>query len=268
MNNKIGIGITTCNRPYFLQKLVSSLSPCNDVAELVVINDGGEFRSTPQSVTKWIDNETNIGVGKSKNKALRYLLQKECDYIFLIEDDMVVTDKQVFSKYIEASKLSGIQHLNFAFHGSDNYRPDGSPAIKLSIQYSKDCAVSLFPNVYGAFSFYTKKCLEEVGLMDEQYINAMEHVDHTFLIHKAGMHPHFRWFADLHNSNLYLSEQDANHSASTIRRDENWMSNFRAGVERFRQKSGIDVCSGTEIVASKEEVLQLVKAIKKNYAQR
>ena len=49
----------------------------------------------------------------SKNIAMQKLLDKGCDYIFIIEDDMIILDDSVFNKYIQASKVSGIQHFNY-----------------------------------------------------------------------------------------------------------------------------------------------------------
>jgi GT2 family glycosyltransferase len=113
MGEKIGVGIITCNRPHYLKSLLDSIKPCADqINELVIVNDG-----KPVNVElfkgEWILNEKNLGVGKSKNKAMTHLLNKGCEYIFIIEDDMVVLNKNVFQKYIEAYKVSGIHHFNY-----------------------------------------------------------------------------------------------------------------------------------------------------------
>jgi GT2 family glycosyltransferase len=269
MSNKIGIGIITCNRPEYLRRLLVSLVQCESIInELVVVNDGKPINDFDLSQGEWIENEVNLGVGKSKNIALKHLLEKECDYIFLLEDDIIIKDKDVFNKYIEASKLSGIQHFNFAFHGNDNYLPNGAPAERLRVEYSKDVAVCFYPNVYGAFSFYTKECLEDVGLMDEEYYNAMEHVDHTFFISQAGMTSPFRWFADIADSNKYIEELDKNHSGSEIRRDGKWIANFQKAVARFAEKSKINVTGPTDVFWTKDQTIDIVKQIKKKYGKK
>jgi GT2 family glycosyltransferase len=264
MSTKIGIGIITCDRPDYLKKLVKSLEGIT-VSELYIINDG--VKQIDGGGLKTHNNTPpKQGVGKAKNQALRYL--KDNDYIFLLEDDIVVKDKKVFEKYVEASKLSGIQHFNFAFHGTDNYKPDGTPAVRLKLDYSPSVSICLYPNVYGAFSMYTKKCIEEVGLMDEFYFNAMEHVDHTASIIKAGMHPPFRWFADIADSNKYIEEIDRAHSGSEIRRDQKWIENFHKAADHFVQKFGFDVRNPQATVASKEETINTIKLIKKQYGQQ
>jgi len=261
MSTKIGIGIITCDRPDYLKKLIKSLEDIT-VSDLYIINDG-EKQIDGGRLKTHNNTPPKQGVGKAKNQALRSL--KDCDYIFLLEDDIVIKDKTVFDKYIKASKLSGIQHFNFAFHGVDNYKADLTPAVRLKLDYSPSVSISLYPNVYGAFSMYTKKCIEKVGLMDEFFYNAMEHVDHTASIIKAGMHPPFRWFADITDSNKYIEEIDIAHSGSEIRRDQKWIENFHKAADHFAQKHGFDVRSPHATIASKEETINTIKHIKKLY---
>jgi GT2 family glycosyltransferase len=124
---KIGVGIITCNRPDYLIGLLNSLVQCEDIIdELVIINDGNpvkDFKS-PLKNYNWLDNPENIGVGKSKNKAMQHLLDKECDFIFIIEDDMIILDPTIFTKYIEAYKLSGIHHFNYGPGSPFNRKQD------------------------------------------------------------------------------------------------------------------------------------------------
>lgn len=266
--NKIGIGIITCNRIEYLQRLAESLTPI-EADELIIVNDGDDLSGHIESNKVFVYNNkpSKQGVGKSKNVALRALYNTGCEYIFLLEDDIVIKDKSVFEKYIEASIVSGIQHFNFAFHGNDNYNDDGSAAVKLKVEYSKDVAVCLYPNVYGAFSFYTKKCIEAAGFMDEYYYNAMEHVDHTNEIIKKGMHPPFRWFADIAGSENYITELDRDHSGSEIRKDETWVQNFHKAANYFAKKQGFDVRYPAQ-VSSRDEVITTLNTIKRTYGQK
>jgi len=269
--NKIGIGIITCDRPKYLTELLNTLNTqASNINEVIIVDDGETSSVENINKTNWNVYKTTgkIGVGKSKNIAFDYLLKKDCEYLFLLEDDIIIKDTNIFQKYIEASNLSGIQHFNFAFHGNDNYLPNGAPAIRLKVEYSKDIAVCFYPNVYGAFSFYTKKCLETVGLMDPIYYNAMEHVDHTFFIAQAGMTSPFRWFADIADSNKYIEELDKNHSGSEIRRDEKWASNFQKAVAIFANKSKINVTGPTDVFWTKEQTIDIVKQIRKKYRKK
>ena len=39
----------------------------------------------------------------------------DCEHIFIMEDDILIKDENVFKEYIRHSLISGIKHLNFAF---------------------------------------------------------------------------------------------------------------------------------------------------------
>ena len=82
---KIGVGIVTCNRLDYLRGLLKSL-PTEKIDELVVVNDGlpvNEYVENEFNYGYWIDNPVNLGVGKSKNKAMKHLVSLQCEYIFI-----------------------------------------------------------------------------------------------------------------------------------------------------------------------------------------
>jgi glycosyltransferase involved in cell wall biosynthesis len=189
------------------------------------VNDGDKIEC-PGYNYYFHNNEVNLGVGKSKNIALKHLLNKGCDHIFLIEDDIFILDPSVFERYIEASKITGIQHFNFSLHGVMNKKweqrafPDVIPNPRVIIDY-KSVKIPLYPHCVGAFSYYSRECLETVGLIDEKFYNACEHVDHTYKIIKAGMHPPFWFFADIENSGDYLGDEPWDITKSTISSNPN-----------------------------------------------
>jgi GT2 family glycosyltransferase len=277
MSTKIGVGIITCNRPDYLKSLLESLVPCREIInELVVVNDG-EPIEVLLFKGEYILNKTNLGVGKSKNKALSYLLDKNCDYIFLIEDDTLILDKNVFNKYIEASRLSGIQHFNygpgtpfnrsqsthFDLHNRHQLNEDSDPNPRIVIDYGP-IKIALYTHIAGMFSFFTKKVLQEVGLIDEQFYNAWDHVDHTYRIIKAGYHPEFWWFADLENSHKLLGEAKNAITKSAIAKEtQEWFDAVYKGREIYLQKHGHYPNQPPQV--TKEEVIQTLKRLKKQY---
>lgn len=267
-DEKIGIGIVTYNRPDGLKKLLDSISYCN-FADVVIVNDGDRIDNLPGWNYHLINNETNLGVGKSKNIALRALMEKECDHFFLIEDDIFVKDEAVFQKYIDASKASGIQHFNFSQHGIMNKsyslnEPDLKPHPRLTVDY-KSSKISLYPHCVGAFSYYSKKCLDKVGLLDERYFNACEHVDHTFEIIKADMHPPFWWFADIYESWKYLGDEEWSIMQSTISSNPNHNDIISKADQVFIKKHGILAFQIKDV--SENEVGKKLKFIKSCYTK-
>jgi GT2 family glycosyltransferase len=272
---KIGVGIITCNRPDYLYNLLESFDKhaCS-VDDLVVINDGSHLDSIKNGTL--INNEVNLGVGKSKNKAMQYLLDKECDYIFIIEDDVLIKNGDIFNRYIDASIETGIQHFNYGpgtpfnriqniinydLHNRHLLDTESKPNPKTTIQYKNNIKIDLYEHVAGLFSFFTRKILEEVGLNDEAFYNAWEHVDHTYRIINHKGHPPFWWFADIHDSVSCLSiPSDSIDRSSTAKDKTQWFESIRRGREIYRSKHG--VYPNTTPVTSKEEVIQYLKDIK------
>ena len=250
MNEKIGLGIVTYNRKDYFDKIFSSV-PLYAIDEIVIVNDG-----TPYGVditVPHIQHPKNMGVGVSKNDAMRHLLAKGCDYIFLMEDDIIIKSPDVFQAYIKASKETGIQHFNYSQHGLMNkVQNTEKPALKTKIQYNT-VSIELYPHCVGAFSFYTKKCLETVGLMDEQFYNATEHVEHTYNIIKNNMHPPFWWFADIENSNHYLTDIPWSPENSTISSKPNHVNMVHKGLDYFYRKHG------EHLLQTSNESLEFVK---------
>lgn len=257
----VGVGIITGFREELYKRCLVSI-PDAIVDRIVIVNDNPKT-----SWDKWwpdhilIENPENLGVGKSKNKALESLY--DCDHVFLIEEDIFVKDPDVFEKYINVSKASGIQHFNFSQHGRMNKTANGDPNPKLNIQYGKEI-VALYPHCVGAFSYYSRKCLDSVGLLDEEYFNACEHVDHTYEIIKAGMHPPFWYFADIDLSWEYLGDEEWSIEKSTISSNPNHQKMMKDADRIFVKKHGH--YPGQTPLVDYDELGKRLKNIKNNYA--
>jgi len=241
---RVGVGILTCNRLDSFRKCLESL-PSGDIHALVIVNDGQayaesayQFRHTPRV----IQNEQNLGVCKAKNIALQALLDAGSEYIFLIEDDIVVRRADVFAKYIDASRVTGIEHFSFGFHGPANKGgvSHGTPQPRMQVRYNDDVAICLNAACVGAFCFYTRHCLEQVGLLDERFYQAFDHVEHTYRIAKAGLTTPYWWFADIADSWEYLDEVACSEESSVIRfKDpQQWRDNLKSAARYFREKHG------------------------------
>ena len=275
---KIGVGITTYNRLEYLRGLINSLVPCKKyIDELIVVNDGGETPNWDLPYGKWIDNENNVGVAKTKNKALELLGEAGCKYIFIIEDDMIIKDPTVFQQYVHACEASGIQHFNYGpgspfnrkqtiqnFDLYNRHLLDEKSEVnpRLVVDY-KTCKVALYQHTVAMFSFFTKVVLDKVGFYPEEYDRCWEHVDHTYQIIKAGYHPPFWWFADLANSHELIEEAPGAIENSSIAKDKTeWLQRVNEGREIYKNKHGH--YPNQPPLSTKEQVIETLKMIKKN----
>lgn len=270
----IGVAIITCDRPTFYKQCEESLlkitRDCDNICVMVV--DDGEHRTNiSPAINKYVKTDGKIGVGKSKNIALKYFLDKEYTHIFLIEDDIEIIDKNIFNLYINASKSTGIKHFNFGLHGNHNLDSMNIPTVRKSVNYPDGTVIDLYPNVLGALSYYHVDVLKDVGLMDESFYNALEHVDHTLQISLRGYHPPFRWFADVKDSTLYIKDIVKNHEQSKIRSEQDFMKNFKNNLDIFIKKNNFSVVPNygpKEEFISEEGMLNCLKQIWKSYHQK
>jgi len=259
---KIGLGVITYMRPDFFRKVIESIDKTK-IDIFCIVNDGTPYENMdylPPN-THVIQHEKNQGVAKSKNDALRYMLEQNCDYIFLQEDDIIIKDNNIFQKYINLHKITNIHHFNFGYHGPANKTPDKKPSPRLILSYKEaNTKMSLNKHCVGAFSFYTQECLKRIGLMDESFINAWEHVEHTFRICQQQLTTPFWWFADIANSYDYLDELACSEINSTIRNNSEWRTNIYNGINHFLKKHGLQPLQ--IIDASSQDVVHYIKQIK------
>jgi len=267
MNNKIGAAILTCNRVDFFKQCLASIP---GVETLIVVNDGKPYDSDvyTRNVKEVIQHSSNKCVGISKNEALRYLIQDGCQHLFLIEDDMLIKNPDVFNAYIKAAEASGIWHLNFAYHGPANFKPGqyGVKNPRQIVDYENGIEIGLNPNSVGSFSYYLRGVIKSIGYMDERFQNAWEHVDHTYRIIKAGLHPPFWWFADLANSDEYINELASSEVNSVIRKTSEWTEGMQKGAQWYAQKHGFIPTKTPD--TPPEKVLAICEDIQKKYAKK
>lgn len=257
---KIGVGIITCNRFSMLLKLVDSL-PVDRIDEAVIVNDG----EIAVRINEWKHHMIHSGaleskgVAAAKNEAIKYLYGKGCDYIFIIEDDMLIINENIFDEYIKASKQTGLQHLMFGYHGPANKAgiSHGKPVPRAVIEYPSGQKIALCRHCVGAFCMYTREVIAHVGLMDVTLKNAWEHIDHSLKIVNSGYIPGYWYWPDIENSLDFVNEQACSEESSSIRGNRDWMKNINTGAAIFKDRHG---CYPTQVLD------QPIAAIKQSLA--
>ena len=261
--SKIGVGIITCDRVNMFNVCFDSL---NDewYDELVVVDDGKEEYPLMRSGVEFIRTTGGVGVGKAKNAAIQNLLDKDCDYIILVEDDMKFTGN-LFAEYIRAYKTTGIHHFMFAYHGPANKAgvSYGKPVPRLVFDYGPfdEVRIALNQHCVGAVTFYTRESLEKVGLYDENFTNAFEHVDHSYQLAKNGFSTPYWWWADIANSLDFVQEQKCSEDSSAIRPRSDWQSNIQAAAHYFMSKNKVSPVKVPD--TPQQKVVEIIKRYKK-----
>lgn len=250
--NDIGVGIVTYNAPDRIKQSAATVPGW--VKHFVIVNDGTPYDpSIYPEHAHIIQHPRNKSVGEAKNSAMKYLLDEGCEHIFIMEDDILLQADDVFDVYINTSLYSGIKHLNYALQGPANKKgaqgfkdlderakQEGltEPNPRQVIKYTDSIQIALYPNSVGAFSYYQREALEDIGLFDDFYKNAWEHVDHTMRAYKRGHTTPYWWFADINESWKYIKDIEGCIENSTIGHTDEWKDNFQRGAKHFFQKYG------------------------------
>lgn len=232
---RIGIGITTYKRPDYFKDCIESVQQhlLPHVDHVYVYNDGSK-KDDYSPIYKTLDKKVHIehknknrGVAHAKNWLLRRMVKDGCDYIFLLEDDLIIKHPKAMFEYIKVAEETGIGHLMFAHHG---------PMNKDKRIWRDPNGIELYPHCVGAWCMYTKEALEEVGYLDETFINAWEHVEHTHRLSLAGYTEEWGYFADVKGSDKWIDEQPESIENSSIRKSKKWATNSIKGLVYWQQK--------------------------------
>lgn len=259
---KIGVGIITYKRPQYFKKLISTI-PFDKIDNIVVVNDDPEVEpcNCPDLQYHEIINDKNYGVGISKNKALKYLIDNGCTHLFLIEDDVEIIDENVFDIYIKTAKRSGIHHLSFGHVGGPLKKQ-----IKGTRDYIDGTGIQMYHNPQGSFCYFNSNIINKFGYFDEEYKNAFEHVDYEYTLVKAGLLPAFWWFPDVKDSHKLVMITPGGAVNSIITGKENYEENYVKSYKHFKKKWGHftnDICD-----VLPENVENRLNFIENNYSRK
>lgn len=258
-SRKIGVGIITYNRPDYYKKVFDSI-PKNKIDFLVVVNDGENSYVDPKDANIVILNKSQLGVAKSKNKALKELIDLGSEHLFLIEDDILIKNSNVFEEYIKAAESTGIHHLCYEKVAGNE------KSLKYTHEQPDGVKIGFYHNPQGAFMYINKNLVEKLGFFDENYTNAFEHVDFAYNLIQKKVAPPFWYFPDLLNSNDYLSEIEGSSENSSITNKEKYQENWKKSADHFVKKWN-HFTSDIRDVGVKRLLLSLID-LQSNYSRK
>jgi len=198
-NSKIGIAITTFNRPETLEKALDNhLKFLPAGAKIFVIDDGSTIPVEVPPRVELIRHESSLGIVQSKNASLRALLKAGCEELFLFDDDAWPIAKGWEKPYINSPE----PHLSYQFL-------DLAINIKLkdlAVLYQDDQHIA-YTGQRGVMLYYHHTAIKQVGGFDPVYQRGMyEHSDLALRIYHSGL---TSWaFADVVGSNRLIYSMD------------------------------------------------------------
>lgn len=162
---RIGIGITTRNRPKVLAQALEAWEKyLPDGAELVIVDDASDEPADGATYRF----EQNVGVARAKNKCLELLTDRGVEHLFLFDDDTWPVTEDWWQPYVESSE----PHLMHAW-GDIHYQTGDL----IGYQWPKGCML-----------YAERRVLDRVGGMDPVFgLWGCEHMSWSDRIHNAGL---------------------------------------------------------------------------------
>lgn len=103
-----------------------------------------------------IDTERR-GPAWARNQALKTLMDEECEYLFLFDDDCYPIMDGWAHYFVRQSMLSGVEFLGL---------PE---AFKSTLIHKGKQEVAYWSNIIGCFNFQTRRFMETVGYYNSEY---------------------------------------------------------------------------------------------------
>lgn len=194
---KRGVAICHYNRSYHLREAIQGIrDTVSDDVRVIVCDDGSTYSEAEVSVEKITQDEgailikgPNKGVAANKNRALWGL--QDCQYICILEDDLVPVEKGWFEIYEEACRRSGVHHL---CRVQDKLVEETISDFTSYMQ--KHSLTPIYgPSPRGDLTFITSSVLHNVGAFNPLFQGAgYAHGEWSERVYKAGLIKHpLKW---------------------------------------------------------------------------
>jgi glycosyltransferase involved in cell wall biosynthesis len=270
MDNQ-GIGLITCNREDFFTQALESI-PAGKFKRVYVVDASDADQKYAEKYRskygfKLISPSKRVVVGVAKNMALRRMQKDGIVHFFLMEDDVRIINEDIAEKYIETANTSGIWGtLAHNGHGNGNRDSDGNVEPKNTVTYDNGVKVDFFEHSVQPFVYIHRNIIKHVGLFDEFYKNAIEHLDHYKLQEVKRLGSYYHWFPSPADCGDDIEDIDENHEGSVIRRDESWQRDLEEGAKHFLKKYQYHPFNMP--MAGEDQVLERLDYLEKYYAKK
>lgn len=198
-SSRIGIAITTHNRPEVLKRAFEQhIKHLPAGALLVVIDDGSKPAAVVPDGVQLLRHESSLGIVASKNASLTALIDAGCEHLFLWDDDAWPIADNWHLPYIESPEPHlAYQFLDLAGRNKLN---------DMAVLYRDDKHIA-YTGQRDVMLYFHRSAIEKVGGFDPVYGRGMyEHPDLALRIYNAGLST---WaFADVAGSEKLIHSMD------------------------------------------------------------
>lgn len=225
-STKIGVAVSTYNRPSVVEKTLSKIIEFTPEAYIVVVDDASPEPVTVPEGVHLIRNEKNSGIAVTKNKGIEALMDAGCEHLFLFDDDAFPLVEEWWKPYVDSPE----PHLMYMFE--DLSGPNKLRDVKVLYDDGEHRA---FTGPRGVMLYAHRSVIDKVGGMDLIYGRwGYEHGDWSNRIHHAGL---TTWrYADVIGSDklIYSLDEHVSVKRSVSNADRNGLAKKNATIHNER----------------------------------
>lgn len=171
MKTKISVVVVTFNGSKWLDKMLQSVFNSSVEIELLIVDNASTDNSVA-IIEKYdkvhlIKSNVNLGFGKANNIGIKAALQKNADFVFLLNQDTWIFEKTIEIVVNTAQKHNDLGIVS-PLHLSANEK-DLDQNFKIYYQYKSitdDPNVAEVPFVNAAAWLISKECFAKIGLFE------------------------------------------------------------------------------------------------------
>ena len=169
LNKKIFVIIVTYNGSKWIEKCISSVLNSSYSVEIIAI-DNYSIDNSVQLLKQFpqvhlTESQENLGFGKANNLGIDLAVQKNADYVFLLNQDTWIFEDTISNLVSVAENNPNFGILSPMHFAGDAKNLDESfkTYYNRKIEKSENQSVSIVPFVNAAAWLVSKSCLEKVG---------------------------------------------------------------------------------------------------------
>ena len=175
---KVGIGITTLNRPHVLEETLEAIWKYTPNFRTVVVDDGSTDPVQPLGATL-VRHETPCGIPAAKNACIRHLMAHGVEHLILLDDDTRPCDYGWWEPYV----LGKEPYYTYCW---THFAKDGARVPKMDEVY-RDSELVAYRWSMGCCQYVSREVVETVGGINPAFgLGFEEHAEWAQRIHNAG----------------------------------------------------------------------------------
>lgn len=256
--NNIGLVVTTYNTENWFKELYSTI-PFEKLQEVVVVNGGSPYKEKYTRV-HWLQHTTNKGAAQSRIDGIKFLLSKNIEHIFIIEDDMLIKNSNIFKEYVSTSLKTGLKYFCFCSTAQGSGLPGKRTPTEI-VDYNVT-KVAFYREMNNEFTYHHASIFNKIGYYDIKFTHLwdVEFVYRVLTSKEFGCG--FRYFPDIINSDDFI--QNHPESINNSRTNNNNKRNIELPtfLQMFETIHGYPVSSVP--ILEKQQFINKLKQLYKN----